>query len=90
MKTEESYSAVIVSTGDELIVAVVVLGLSEKVMVIFIAPHWHVPSSHVPKLYGLMMAGHEVALFVGIVIHAYDLISALLACLDDVFVTEWG
>ena len=89
MKSKQSDSAVIVCAGDELIVAVVVLGLGEKVVVIFIAPYRHIASSHVPKLDGLVMASYQVALFVGIVIHIEDLISALLAGFNHVLIAEW-
>lgn len=57
---------------------------------IFIAPHWHVSSPHVPKFDGLMMTGHKVTLLVGVVIHAEDLIPALLASFNHVLVTEWN
>lgn len=50
MQPQQSNSAVVISAGNELIVAVVVLRLGEKVMVVLVAPNWHVASSHVPKL----------------------------------------
>lgn len=68
--------------------AVVVLRLREKIMVVFIAPHRHIASPHVPKLDGLVMASHEIALFVRIVIHTQDLISALLTGFYNVLVAE--
>ena len=88
MQPNKSNSPVVVCAGDELIVAVVVLRLSEKIMVVFIAPHRHIASPHVPKLDRLVMASHEIALFVRVVIHTEDLISALLAGFYHVLVAE--
>ena len=68
----------------------VVFCLSEKVMVVFIAPHRHIASSHVPKLDGLVMASHEIALLVRVVIHTEYLISTFLAGFNHVLIAEWG
>lgn len=36
------------------------------------------------------MASHQIALFVGVVVHIEDLISALFAGLNHVLIAEWG
>lgn len=89
MQPKQPNSPIIVCASDELIVTVVVLRLREKIMVVFIAPHRYIASPHVPKLDGLVMASHEIALFVRVVIHTEDLISALLAGFYHVLVAEW-
>ena len=90
VQPQQADCAVVVGAGDELVVAVVVLGLREEVVVVLIAAHRHVPSPYVPKLERLVVAGHEVALLVGVVVHAQDLVSALLAGLNHVLVAEWA
>ena len=87
MQSEQSNSAVIVCASNQFIVTGIVFGPGEQIVVVFVRSHWQVASADVPKLEGLVVAGHEVALFVGIVIHPQDAVSALLTRVYHEFLT---
>lgn len=79
MKSQQTDSPVIVGTGYQLIVTGVIGSLCEQVVMVIITAHWQVAPSDVPKLQRLIVAGHEIALLVGVVVHTQDAIVGLVA-----------
>ena len=66
----------------------IVFGLCKDVVVIIIATNRHVSFPDIPKLDRLMMASHQIALLIWIIIHTQYSISTFLASLDNVFLAE--
>lgn len=88
MQPQQAHSAIIIGAGNEFIVAGVVGCSGEQVVVVVIAAHWQISPADVPKLKRLVMARHEITLLIGVIVHPQDLISALLACLNQEFLTK--
>jgi hypothetical protein len=65
---QQSNCPIIIRTRDQFIVAVIVLCVQHKRMMVCVNFNWKILLSSVPKFQALIMAGHQVILFVGVVI----------------------
>ena len=71
-QAKQSYAAIVVCAGNELVMGVVVPGICEEIMVVFVSLEGYAAFAEIPKFDALMVAGHQIVLLIGVEVQIDD------------------